>query len=80
MNTDFPLKYLRINSLSSAGFTISHQMLPVFWRSFCFSLYLFVDMEWREQCMKCGESWWPAETRAGSVNSFPDAGVVYLID
>jgi hypothetical protein len=38
--------YLRIISLSSAGFTVSHQMLPMFWRSFCFSLYLFVGMEW----------------------------------
>jgi hypothetical protein len=38
--------YLRIISLSSAGFTISHQMLPVFWRSLCFSLYLLVGMEW----------------------------------
>jgi hypothetical protein len=41
----FSSMYLRIVSLSSAAFTISHQMLPVFWRSLCFSLYLFVGVE-----------------------------------
>jgi len=42
----FSSMYLPIISLSSAGFAISHQMLPVFWRSLSFSLYLFVGMEW----------------------------------